>query len=158
LRFELNLQVGAPGRQRKARGWHGSIHRSKAMIRCVRLWTESDNNSHFEDGVIALARGAGGDVLTDKLPVTNVSFQETASSGSFAWHDAPVRQLVITLSGTLDFETRAGAHFILRPGDILLAEDTCGGGHKWKLVDQEPWRRVYVVLAPGAAVPFQPKA
>jgi quercetin dioxygenase-like cupin family protein len=128
------------------------------MIRCVRLWTGADNNSHFKEGVVALARGARGDVLTDKLPVTTVSFRETASGGGFAWHDAPVRQLVITLSGTLDFETRGGEHFILHPGDILLAEDTCGGGHKWKLVDQEPWRRIYVVLAPGAAVPFQPKA
>lgn len=127
------------------------------MIRCVRLWTGADNNSHFEEGMIALEHGARGDVLTDKLPVTNVSFQETASGGSFAWHDAPVRQLVITLSGTLDFETRAGAHFTLHPGDILLAEDTCGGGHKWKLIDQAPWRRVYVVLAQGAAVPFQAK-
>jgi quercetin dioxygenase-like cupin family protein len=127
------------------------------MIRCVRLWTGPDNNSHFEDGVIALEQGARGDVLSGKLPVTTVSFQETASEGSFAWHDAPVRQLVITLSGTLDFETRGGAHFILRPGDILLAEDTTGGGHKWKLVDEQPWRRVYVVLAPGAAVPFHAK-
>jgi quercetin dioxygenase-like cupin family protein len=127
------------------------------MIRCVRLWTGADNNSHFEEGVIALEQGVRGDALTGKLPVTTVSFQETASGGSFAWHDAPVLQLVITLSGTLDFETRGGAHFILHPGDILLAEDTSGGGHKWKLVDQEPWRRVYIVLAQGAAVPFQPK-
>jgi len=127
------------------------------MIRCVRLWTGADNNSHFEDGVIALEQGVRGDVLTGKLPVTTVSFQETASGGSFAWHDAPVRQLVITLSGKLDFETRGGEHFMLHPGDILLAEDTSGGGHKWKLVDQEPWRRIYVVLAQGAAVPFQPK-
>ncbi|MGA7432911.1 MAG: hypothetical protein WBQ24_16725 [Xanthobacteraceae bacterium] len=127
------------------------------MIRCVRLWTGADNNSHFEEGVIALEQGVRGDALTGKLPVTTVSFQETASGGSFAWHDAPVLQLVITLSGTLDFETRGGAHFILHPGDILLAEDTSGGGHKWKLVDQEPWRRVYIVLAQGAAVPFQRK-
>jgi quercetin dioxygenase-like cupin family protein len=127
------------------------------MIRSVRLWTGDDNNSHFEEGVIAFDHGARGDLLTGKLPVATVSFQETASGGSFAWHDAPVRQLVITLSGTLDFETRGGEHFILHPGDILLAEDTSGGGHKWKLVDQEPWRRVYVVLAPGAAVPFQAK-
>jgi quercetin dioxygenase-like cupin family protein len=127
------------------------------MIRCVRLWTGADNNSHFEDGVIALEQGVRGDALSGKLPVTTVSFQETASGGSFAWHDAPVHQLVITLSGTLDFETRGGEHFILHPGDILLAEDTSGGGHKWKLVDQEPWRRVYVVLAQSAAVPFRPK-
>jgi hypothetical protein len=127
------------------------------MIRCVRLWTGADNNSHFEDGVIALEQGARGDVLTGKLPVSTVSFQETASGGSFAWHDAPVRQLVITLAGTLDFETRGGEHFILQPGDILLAEDTTGGGHKWKLIDQAPWRRIYVVLTQDAAVPFQAK-
>jgi quercetin dioxygenase-like cupin family protein len=127
------------------------------MIRCVRLWTGADGNSHFEEGVIALERGAHGDILTGKLPVTTVSFQETASGGKFEWHDAPVRQLVVTLSGTLDFQTRGGQHFILHPGAILLAEDTCGSGHSWKLIDDQPWRRVYIVLAQGAAVPFQPK-
>ena len=125
------------------------------MIRCVRLWTGADSNSHFEDGVIDLEHGQRGDLLTGKLPVTTVSFQETRSGGAFAWHDAPARQLVITLSGTLDFQTREGKHFMLRPGDILLAEDTAGSGHSWRLTDDQPWRRVYVILAPAAAVPFQ---
>ena len=106
--------------------------------------------------MINLDRGPHGDILTGKLPVTSVSFQETGSGGKLDWHTAPVRQLVVTLSGTLDFETRSGQHFTLRPGDILLAEDTVGGGHSWKLIDDQPWRRAYVVLAPGAAVPFQP--
>jgi quercetin dioxygenase-like cupin family protein len=126
------------------------------MIRCVRIWTGDDNNSLFEEGVIDLDRGPHGDILTGKLPVTTVSFQETGSGGKLDWHTAPVRQLVVTLSGTLDFETRSGEHFMLRPGDILLAEDTAGGGHSWKLIDDQPWRRAYVVLAPGAAVPFRP--
>lgn len=126
------------------------------MIRCVRLWTGPDDNSHFEEGVIALADGARGDMLSGKIAAGSISFQETHAGGAFAWHTAPVRQLVITLSGTLDFETRSGTHFILRPGDILLAEDTAGGGHRWHLTDGEPWRRAYVVLAPGAEVPFTP--
>ena len=128
------------------------------MIRCVRLWTGDDRNSHFEDGHIHLEGGQRGDLLTGTLPVTTVSFQETASGGAFAWHDAPARQLVITLSGTLDFQTREGKHFLLRPGDILLAEDTAGTGHSWKLTDDQPWRRAYVILAPGASVPFQPRS
>jgi molecular chaperone IbpA len=33
------------------------------MIRCVRLWTAEDSNSHFEEGVIDLAPGARGDFL-----------------------------------------------------------------------------------------------
>ena len=125
------------------------------MTRCVHLWTGSDGESHFEEGQIALESGVHGDLLSGKMPVTTVSFQETASGGTLDWHTAPVRQLVITLSGTLDFQTRAKQHFILKPGDILLAEDTVGGGHSWRLIDTQPWRRIYVVLAHGANVPFK---
>ena len=124
------------------------------MIRCVRIWTGEDGNSHFEEGAITLSEGQRGDLLSGKAGTTSVSFQETASGGTFAWHDAPVRQFVITLSGTLDFQTRQGGHFTIRPGDILLAEDTTGSGHSWRLLDDQPWRRVYVILAPGVEVPF----
>ncbi|MDI4233458.1 hypothetical protein AAFX91_24045 [Bradyrhizobium sp. 31Argb] len=127
------------------------------MIRCVRLWTGEDSNSHFEEGLIDLEPGQRGDWLSSKVDVVTISFQETASGGAFAWHTAPIRQLVITLSGTLDFQTRDGEHFLLHPGDILLAEDTVGSGHSWKLTDDSSWRRAYVVLHPGAHVPFRTK-
>jgi quercetin dioxygenase-like cupin family protein len=125
------------------------------MIRCVRIWTGDDQNSHFEEGVIDLEPGKRGDVLSGTMPTTTISFEETASGGAFAWHTAPIRQLVVTLSGTLDFQTREGEHFLIHPGDILLAEDTAGGGHSWKLTDNQPWRRAYVILQPGTAVPFR---
>src|SRR5262245_52114538 len=128
------------------------------MIRCVRLWTGEDRNSHFEAGVIDLTPGTRGDWLSEKVGAASISFQETASGCSFDWHAAPVRQLVITLSGTLDSQTREGKHFMLRPGDILLAEDTTGSGHSWRLTDNSAWRRIYVVLEPGAAVPFRAAA
>ncbi len=124
------------------------------MIRCVRLWTGDDQNSHFEHGHIDLGPGQRGDRLSGSMATTTISFQETASGGAFAWHTAPARQLVITLSGTLDFQTRDGEHFLLHPGEILFAEDAVGTGHKWRLTDDQPWRRAYVVLQPGAAVPF----
>ena len=125
------------------------------MIRCVRIWTGDDGNSHFEEGVIDLEPGQRGDMLSGRMATTTISFQETASGGAFAWHTAPVRQLVITLSGTLDFQTREGEHFLIRPGDILFAEDTVGSGHSWRLTDDQPWRRAYVVLQPGTPVPFR---
>jgi quercetin dioxygenase-like cupin family protein len=124
------------------------------MIRCIRLWTGDDDNSHFEEGVIDLSKGERGDILSDKIDVVSISFRETGAGGAFEWHDAPARQFVVTLSGTLDFQTRMGEHFILHPGDILLAEDTAGTGHSWKLVDENPWRRAYVILGKGAKVPF----
>ncbi len=126
------------------------------MIRCVRIWTAEDGNSSFEEGQIDLAGGARGDILSGTVPATSISFRETKSGGTFAWHDAPARQFVVTLSGTLDFVTRRGEHFTIRPGDILLAEDTAGSGHSWTLVDDQPWRRAYVILAPGVDVVFVP--
>ena len=124
------------------------------MIKCVRLWTGGDGQSHFESGLVDLVPGVRGDFLSSKMNAVSISFQETDAGGKFEWHTAPVRQFVITLSGTLDFVTREDKHFILNPGIILLAEDTAGGGHSWKLVDSEPWRRIYVVLAAGAEVSF----
>jgi quercetin dioxygenase-like cupin family protein len=125
------------------------------MIRCVRLWTGADGNSHWEEGAIDLSRGERGDVLSDVANATSLSFQETKSGGSYEWHQDPVPRFVITLSGTLEFETRGGERFIIRPGDILLAEDNTGTGHRWKLIGDEPWRRVYVVFPAGANLPFE---
>jgi hypothetical protein len=128
--------------------------RESAVIRCVRIWTGPDGNSRFEIGRIDLPKGERGDALSLVSEATGVSFRETGAGGDYAWHDAPNRQLVLTLSGNLDFETREGEHFTIGPGDVLLAEDTTGSGHSWRLVGDQPWRRAYVVLAPGAAVPF----
>ena len=97
---------------------------------------------------------SGATSLSGRMATTTISFQETASGGAFAWHTAPARQLVVTLSGTLDFQTREGEHFLIRPGDILLAEDTVGSGHSWRLTDEQPWRRAYVILQPGTPVAF----
>jgi hypothetical protein len=125
------------------------------MIRCVRLWTGNDGNSYFEEGVIDLnLKNDRGDSLSSKCMAQTASFQETPSGGQFDWHNDPVRQLVITLTGTLDFVTRTNEHFVINPGDILLAEDRTGSGHTWKLVGPDPWRRAYIVLAPEAPVPF----
>jgi uncharacterized cupin superfamily protein len=55
-------------------------------------------------------------------------------------------QYVITLSGTLEFTTRDGETFVLRPGEVLLAADTTGTGHCSRLIDDQPWRRLYVEL------------
>ena len=126
------------------------------MIRCIRLWTGADNNSYFEEGVIDLnLKNDRGDVLSSVFTTQTISFQETSAAGKFEWHTAPVRQLVITLTGTLDFVTRNNEHFTINPGDILLAEDTTGTGHSWKLIGSAPWQRAYIVLAPGATVSFK---
>ena len=126
------------------------------MIRCVRMWTGEDGNSLFEEGFIDLAEGMRGDAVGMAVPAIQLSFQETRSGGSYEWHQDPVPRFVITLSGTLEFQVKSGATFAIRPGDLLLAQDNSGSGHKWRLIGDEPWRRAYVVYAQGADLRFKP--
>lgn len=126
------------------------------MIRCVRMWTGPDGNSVFEEGVIPLAEGERGDFISRIFTAKSVYFRETAAGGSFSWHQDPEPRYVITLSGTLEFETKSGAKFIIRPGDILIAQDSAGSGHRWRLLDDAPWRRVYVAYDPATAPAFVP--
>jgi hypothetical protein len=125
------------------------------MIRFIKLWTGSDQKSHFQEGFVDLEPGARGDALSARVPIASASFQETDADPKLGWHPDPARQLVITLSGTLEFETPEG-RFSLRPGDILFTEDTSGAGHNWKMLGNQPWRRLYAVLDPNTVVPFRP--
>lgn len=111
------------------------------MPHAFKLYTGPDNASHFQEGTVA-------ERLTTQ--VVSIRFQESPPHSSFDWHDAPELQYVITLAGTLEFTTRDGETFTLRPGDVLVAKDNVGSGHKWRLIDDQPWRRVYVVLQTGA--------
>jgi quercetin dioxygenase-like cupin family protein len=116
------------------------------MIRCVRLFTTKEGTSSFEEGFLMLSPSERGDVSSVQMAVASVIFQETGTGGQFDWHDAPRRQLVITLSGVLEFEMQDGECVRIFPGDIILAEDTTGSGHRWRIVDGNPWRRAYIVL------------
>jgi quercetin dioxygenase-like cupin family protein len=126
----------------------GAITQPGAGIRAFKLYTGRDDASHVLEGTI------DEKVRTD---VIAIHFKETPAHSSYDWHPDPEPQYVITLSGTLEFTTPSGEEFVLRPGDVLLAEDNAGTGHKWRLIDDQPWRRAYVVLKPGAKDSFVPK-
>jgi quercetin dioxygenase-like cupin family protein len=127
-------------------------------MRCIRLWSDSEGNSRFEEGEITLKSGSSVNLLSDQFSAKSISFEETQAGQTLDWHNAPAKQFVITLRGTLDFSTRSGEHFILTPGDILLAEDTVGSGHSWKLIGDDPWRRAYVILESDAELAFTKKS
>ena len=93
------------------------------MVRAFRLYTGPDNASHVMEGSVA---------LDEHGEVVAIRFQESAPHSSFDWHDAPEPQYVITFSGTLEFTTRDGEKFILHPGDVLIATDDVGSGHRWR--------------------------
>lgn len=126
----------------------GASTLGSAGIRAFRLYAGPDKASHVLEGTID--EKARTDVVA-------IHFKETPAHSSYDWHDDPEPQYVITLSGTLEFTTRDGETFVLRPGDVLLAEDNIGTGHKWRLIDDQPWRRAYVVLNPDGEDSFRAK-
>ena len=107
------------------------------MIRCIHLTTGADGRSHVEHITIPI-----GTVQE----ATAIRFEESPAGSALDWHTAPHVQYVITLSGTLEFTTRDGETFVLHPGEVLLAGNTTGTGHRWRLIDDQPWRRLYVEL------------
>lgn len=119
------------------------------MIRAYRLYTGPDGNSHVVSGSVN-----GGHLVDAK----SIEFKETAAHSSFDWHNDPTPQYVITLAGVLEFTTAGGETFTLRPGDVLVAEDHTGSGHKWRLINDEPWKRAYVIFKEGANTQFVPDA
>ncbi len=106
------------------------------MIVAYRLFTGADGNSHVEKGT--LITGASAEV-------SEIHFNESPPHSSYDWHGAPHRQYVITLSGVLEFTMASGETFIINPGEILIAQDDTGSGHKWRLINDDPWKRAYVI-------------
>jgi len=117
------------------------------MIKAYLLYTGTDGHSHVKRGTIS--EGA-------LVNANRALFKETAPNATYEWHTAPFTQYVITLSGVLEFSTRTGETFILNPGDVLVATDTTGSGHQWKLINDEPWKRMYVVFEAGTETHFVP--
>jgi hypothetical protein len=107
------------------------------MICCVRALTDEDCDSLFEEGSIEPAQATRGDAVGQAVPAIETSFQQTNSGGAHEWHQDPESRFVITLSGTLKFDTKSGATFTMRSGDVLLAQDNSGSGHKWRLIRDE---------------------
>jgi quercetin dioxygenase-like cupin family protein len=118
-------------------------------IRAFKLYTGPDHATHVIAGTLD---------ENDRTDVIAIHFKETPAHSAEDWHVSPELQYVITLSGTLEFTTRNGETFVVRPGDVVLSEDHVGTGHKWRLIDDQPWRRAYVVLKPGANDSFVEKS
>ncbi|MBV8834591.1 MAG: hypothetical protein JO217_15415 [Acidobacteriaceae bacterium] len=116
------------------------------MITAYYLFTGDDGHSHVKTGTI---------VDNEALPVDSILFEETPSHSSLDWHNAPVTQYVITLSGVLEFVTHGGETFTIHPGDILVATDTTGSGHRWRLINDQPWKRLYVTFKAGSKINFR---
>ena len=115
-------------------------------MKVVRLYTGVDNKSHFEDLQIPLKDGGKVGFVSELTKATGVVFRETSGDYDYDFHTAPRRQYVVNLEGEVEIEVGDGTRRILRTGDILLAEDTTGQGHKSRAVAGKPRKSLFITL------------
>lgn len=115
------------------------------MISTYQLITGADGHSHIVKGYVQ-------EHFTSKA--ISIHFKETAAGSTYSWHPAPTTQFVLTLTGSLEFAVFSGEKFVLNAGEVLIAMDTTGSGHTWKMLGNEPWKRAYIVFAEGEDVGF----
>jgi hypothetical protein len=114
-------------------------------MKIVRLYTGTDNESHFEDIDIELT--PAGRVRSSELQATTaIVFRSAPLDHRSDFHPVPRRQFVITLSGQVEIETGDGTVRCFGPGDIMLAEDTSGRGHITRVVGGQPRDYVFIAL------------
>ena len=115
-------------------------------MKVVRIYTGADDKSHFEDLEIPLKDGGKVGFVSELTKATGVVFRETSGDYDYDFHTAPRRQYVVNLEGDVEIEVGDGTRRILRTGDILLAEDTTGQGHKRRAVAGKPRKSLFITL------------
>ena len=110
---------------------------SSSVVKGYRLYTGADQHSYVE--IIEVP-------CLQRFPVAEIYFRQTPPGCVYDKHNAPQKNYVLTLCGTLEFTTSLGETFVVKPGDVLLVEDVTGFGHSWKMLGDKPWVRAYVTV------------
>jgi len=109
-----------------------------------RFCTDDEDVSKVETWTIGTKEHGHGTFVSDLIPCDSVRLAETEPGGVYDWHPAPRKQVVVTLTGSIEFTFGNGEVLLVNPGDVFLAADVEGRGHKWRIVGDEPWQRLYV--------------
>lgn len=116
------------------------------FLTIVRIYTGTDDQSHFEDVQIPLKSSGKIGFLSELMNATGIVFRETGGDYNYDFHTAPRRQYVVNLEGEVEIEVGDGSKRVLRSGDILLAEDTSGQGHISRAVAGKPRKSLFITI------------
>ena len=117
-------------------------------MKITRLYTGEDGKSHFEDIEIPLENQGNIGRLSNLVPVSGIIFRETPGDYQYQWHNAPQRQYIVMLEGSVEIEIGDGSKRLFHSGDILLAEDTTGQGHFSRAVKGMPRKSLFIPIEP----------
>lgn len=125
-------------------------------MKITRFYTNEDGESTFSEIEIPINYrrvDADGNVifLADAFSSPRVRFVELPRGYDHDWHNAPRRQIVILLSGTVEVQTSDNQVRRWRAGDVVLADDVSGKGHQTRAIDGSVGM-VYIPLPEGFSI------
>ena len=121
-------------------------------MKCPRIYTDSDGETHFEDVEVELspvnfAPPAPPVNLSQFSPASQYAFCSFHSGWYGDWHPTPQRQIFFILSGEVDVTVSDGEVRRFAPGGMLLVEDTTGKGHVSHVISETDLLTAVVQLA-----------
>ena len=108
-------------------------------MKFYRLYSGDDGQSHFQQ----LDSSQSSEFFNATHSANGLLFKNDFAPHIVDWHRAPRCRWVITLSGSVDIRLGDGTTMTFVPGDVFLAEDVTGQGHR---ATPHDWVRVYVNL------------
>jgi hypothetical protein len=103
-------------------------------VKYVRIYADRSGASHFEDVEFdaheqLLAEGVPPLLVAGPLAAAGAIFAEQSGDAApWQQHVTPSRRWIIVLEGNMERTVSDGEHRVFGPGDVLLREDTTGGG------------------------------
>ncbi len=107
-------------------------------MQVTRLYTGDDGRSRFADIELELKDFGGSGCMSEPWPARAVVFRKVSGDYDLDFHNAPRRQFIVNLAGSVEIELGDGTKRVFGPGSILLAEDQTGQGHISRAVDGQP--------------------
>ncbi|MBL6751333.1 MAG: hypothetical protein ISP90_12460 [Nevskia sp.] len=122
----------------------------------IRFFETPDGGSRFEQRELPFPKTFtdeyGNDYqLGEPFDVGSAIFAELPHGLDQSWHGAPNRQLVLVLTGRLEVETTDGQIRRWGPGQVFMADDTGGKGHKTRVLEG-PARLLFLRMPEGFKV------
>lgn len=112
----------------------------------TRVYSDGNGDSRFEDIQIPLEEGGTIGFLSEAQKAGTVIFRKVVSRYDYDFHNAPARQYIILLDGTIEIETSLGDKRYFEGGNVLLVEDVSGKGHKTKNITQQMRSSIFITL------------
>ena len=104
----------------------------------TKIYSDKEEITHFTEVYIDLYPYGFKDMYSS-IPIEAKTIKIFRAPPEFAmeWHPAPSKQFIMVLSGAMEVESGDGEKRQFQTGNVLLAEDTTGQGHKTRTVGKK---------------------